>query len=64
MSDKRIMISNRMLSTYINELANSGFKIEKLVEDTDRESAKAAENDFGRKALMMPTAFVIKASKE
>lgn len=64
MSDKKIMLSNRMLSTYVNTLANSGFKIERLVEDTDRESAMASNNDFGRKALMMPTAFVIKARKE
>ena len=63
MSDKEIMLSNRMLSTYINALVDNGFTIEKLVEETDREKALAADSDFGRKALMLPTAFVIKARK-
>ena len=64
MSEKEILLSNRMLSTYINSLANNGFVIEKLVEETDRKKAVAANNDFGRKAMMVPTAFVIKARKE
>lgn len=64
MSDKEIMLSNRMLSTYINALANNGFVIEKLIEETDKEKAMASNNDFGRKALMLPTAFVIKARKQ
>lgn len=63
MSDKEIMLSNRMLSTYINALADNGFMIEKLVEETDREQAVAADNDYGRKALILPTAFVVKARK-
>lgn len=63
MSNKEIMLSNRMLSTYINALAENGFVIVKLVEETDREKAMGAENDFGRKALMLPTVFVIKARK-
>ncbi|MDE6748001.1 MAG: methyltransferase domain-containing protein [Lachnospiraceae bacterium] len=63
MGDKEIMLSNRMLSTYINTLADNGFVIEKLVEEIDREKAMAADNDFGKKALMLPTVFVIKARK-
>ena len=63
MSDKQIILSNRMLSTYINTLANNGFAIEQFVEETDREKAIAADSDFGKKALMLPTAFVIKAKK-
>lgn len=63
MSDKAILLSNRMLSTYINTLANNGFVIEKLIEETDKENATASDNDFGRKALLLPTAFVIKARK-
>ena len=39
MGDKKIMLSNRMLSTYINSLAYYGFVIEKLTEETDRERA-------------------------
>lgn len=63
MHGKEIMLSNRMLSTYINALAGNGFVIEELVEETDKEKAKSSDNDFGRKALMLPTAFVIKARK-
>lgn len=63
MSDKEIMLSNRMLSTYINALADNSFVIEKVVEKTDRDKAIKANNDFGRKALMLPTAFAIKARK-
>ncbi len=64
MSDKEIMLSNRMLSTYINALAGNAFVIEKLIEKTDKEKAMASNNDFGRKALMLPTAFVIRAVKK
>lgn len=61
--NQEMMLSNRMMSTYINALADNGFVIEKLVEETDKERAAAADNDFARKALMLPTAFVIKARK-
>ena len=60
---KDIVLSNRMLSTYINKLADNGFIIEKLIEETDREQAAAADDDFGRKALMLPTAFVVRSRK-
>ncbi len=63
MGSKKIMLSNHMLSTYINALAGSGFVIETLTEATDRERAMAAEHDFGRKALMLPTVFVLRARK-
>lgn len=63
MKNKEIMLSNRMMSTYINALADTGFFIEKLIEETDRDKAIEANNDYGKKALMLPTAFVIKARK-
>lgn len=63
MSDKKIMLSNRMLSTYINSLAKNGFIVEELIEETDKEKAMASDNDFGKKALMLPTAFTIKGRK-
>jgi hypothetical protein len=37
--------------------------IEELIEETDKEKAMASDNDFGRKALMLPTAFAIKVRK-
>lgn len=61
--DREIMLSNRMMSTYVNALADSGFVIEKLVEEIDREKAVASGSSFGRKALMLPTVFVIRARK-
>lgn len=64
MGDSCIMMSNRMLSTYINALADNGFVIEKLKEETDKEKAESANSDFGKKTLILPTAFVIKARKE
>ncbi len=60
---RKIALSNRMMGTYINSLAANGFFIEEIAEETDRESAMAQEGDFGRKALMLPTAFAIKARK-
>lgn len=63
MSEKKIMLSNRMLSTYINALADNGFMIERLVEETDRGKPMVSDNDFDRKALMLPTAFIIKVRK-
>ena len=63
MSYNEIMLCNCMLSTYINALARNGFVIELLVEETYRDSAIESESDFGRKALILPTAFVIKARK-
>lgn len=63
MGDKKIMLSNRKLSTYINALADNGFMIEKLVEDNDEDLVNAEETEFSRKAKMLPVAFVIKARK-
>lgn len=63
MGNKEIMLCNRMLSTYINALADNGFVIEKMVEEIDREKAMASDDDFGKKALVLPTVFVIKAGK-
>lgn len=63
MGGKEIMLSNRMMSTYINALSDSGFVLERLAEDIDRKRAMASNSDFGRKALMLPTVFVIRARK-
>ncbi len=63
MNGREVMLSNRMLSTYVNTLSNNGFVLERLVEETDREKAMAADRDFGRKALMLPTVFILKARK-
>jgi len=61
--NEKIALSNRMLGTYINALTRNGFTIEQIVEETDEEKAKTDNSDFSRKALMLPTAFIIKARK-
>lgn len=64
LESKRIMLSNRKLSTYINSLAKNGFLIEKLIEDNDKELISNSDNDdFSEKAKMLPVTFVIKARK-
>lgn len=64
MQDKEIMLSNRKLSTYINALADNGFLIEQVVEESDEEMfSKNCKSDFENKARMLPVTFVIKARK-
>lgn len=60
---KEIMLSNRMLSTYINALATNGFLIEKLIEKGDEKLQDVDESTFGAKAKIVPVGFVIKARK-
>ena len=43
MSGKEIMLSNRMLSTYINTLVRNGFVVEELIEETDMEKARGIQ---------------------
>lgn len=64
MEDKKLMLSNRKLSTYINSLAKAGFVIEQLIEETDEDIIKQSpKSDFATKAKMLPVTFVIKARK-
>lgn len=60
---KEIMLSNRMLSTYINALAKSGFIIEKIIEKPDEDLLLHENTSLSRKARIVPTSFVIKARK-
>ena len=63
MGEKEIMLSNRMLSTYINALADAGFVLEKLIEENDDDLVNADDSSFSRKARVLPVTFVIKARK-
>jgi hypothetical protein len=47
----------------VNSLANAGFAIEQLVEESDDEILQSSNGDFARKAKMLPVTFVIKARK-
>jgi SAM-dependent methyltransferase len=64
LAGKKIMLSNRKISTYINSLSKCGFAIEQLIEETDQDMIKTVEkNEFANKAQMLPVTFVIKARK-
>lgn len=59
-----LKLANRKISTYINALANAGFCIEKMIEETDEQMIAPQDNsDFAKKARMYPVTFVIKARK-
>ena len=63
--DSEIILCNRKISTYVNALAQAGFVIEKLVEESDKASLEAEGNldPKTRKAKMLPLSFCIKARK-
>lgn len=51
-------------NSYINVLAKAGFVIEQLVEESDEDIiSQSKEDDFAKKAKMLPVTFVIKARK-
>ena len=60
-----IILCNRKISTYINALAQAGFIVEQMVEQTDKETMEAVGdvNDKTKKAKMLPISFCIKARK-
>ena len=60
-----IVLCNRKISTYVNALANAGFVVEQMIEQTD-DATMAAEGDITdkeKKAKMVPISFCIKARK-
>ena len=64
-----IVIQRRMLSTFVNEVVRAGLRLEALIETPlDESTAKDEHRDVARwysvpRAQMMPTTFVIVASK-
>lgn len=60
-----LTLSDRKLSTYVNALAKAGFVIEEMIEESDDEILQSQDdnNDFAKKAKMLPVTFVIKARK-
>lgn len=63
LAGKEFVLSNRKLSTYVNALAESGFVIEKLIEDNDDDILNASKTIFANKARILPVTFIIKARK-
>lgn len=60
---EKLSLCDRKMSTYINALAKAGFIIEEMVEQSDDELIQDNNNDFAKKAKMLPVTFVIKAKK-
>ena len=59
-----ISLSDRKLSTYINALTKAVFIIEEMIEESDDEIIQLyKDDDFAKKAKMLPVTFVIKARK-
>lgn len=60
-----IILCNRKISTYINALAQAGFVVEQMVEETDKETMAAIGDDSAKtkKAKMLPISFCFKARK-
>ena len=59
-----MILRNRKISTYVNALANAGFVIERMVEETDSETMNAVDPDDRRKkAQMVPHTVIFKARK-
>ena len=63
--DSEIVLCNRKISTYVNALAQAGFMIEAMIEQTDDETLNTNNDmsDKARKARMLPISFCIKARK-
>lgn len=60
-----IVLCNRKISTYINALAQAGFLVEQMVEQTDSETVASTDDnsDKTRKAKMLPISVCFKARK-
>ena len=58
-----VVMCNRMLSTYINALAENGFVIERLIEKPNEELLSQDDSVFAEKAKIAPVGFVIVCSK-
>ncbi|WP_253197511.1 hypothetical protein [Clostridium algidicarnis] len=67
-ANQAMQLKNWKLSSYINELSSAGFKIDKLIEETDKDILNK-EHDFTlkyyskHKAKLINTSFIIKEIK-
>ncbi|MBY9079317.1 class I SAM-dependent methyltransferase [Paenibacillus sp. HN-1] len=65
LDESTLTLSDRKLSTYVNALSKAGFVIEQMIEQSDEEMILSRDDndDFAKKAKMLPVTFVIKARK-
>lgn len=64
---KQAIFSYRMLSTYLNELIENGFMIEKVVEEVEKDESNGSADDHSwysyGKAKFIPATFIVKCRK-
>ncbi|WP_159888577.1 class I SAM-dependent methyltransferase [Paenibacillus puerhi] len=61
-----IVMHNRKISTFINELINTGFVIDKVIEDSrvdDNDTSNSSKWYSGTKARIIPSTLIIKCHK-
>ena len=58
-----LTLSDRKLSTYVNALAQAGFVIEKMIEQSDDDVLRDDHSVFAEKARMLPVTLVVRARK-
>lgn len=58
-----IILCNRKISTYVNALANSGFVIEQMIEQNNKETMETIDDIKAIKAQMIPISVCFKARK-
>lgn len=59
-----VVLRNRKISTYVNALAEAGFLLERMVEQTDQDTLDSPpEGHKVRKAQMFPISVIFKAKK-
>ena len=65
LDDGEMVLCKRTISTYINALANAGFYIERMIEQSDACSMEAGldADEKTKKAQMLPLSFCIRARK-
>lgn len=60
-----ILLPNRKISTYINTLADTGFIVERMIEQTDEKTLQLKDevDDRSKKAQKLPLSFIFKVRK-
>jgi len=63
--ETEIILSSRKISTYINALSKAGFRIDKMIEETDEQTMVESNpsKDRSKKAQLIPLSFIFKAKK-
>jgi len=63
LGEETLILSDYKLSSYVNALAQAGFVIEQMIEESDGDLMRDDDSNFAEKARLLPVTFVIKARK-